>query len=167
MPGFVDTMGSRGQVFQPTSPTGTLGNLIQISRQTSKRLGQWTRSLAQTNPNRTQVSRFPKIGQRPVPTHISEWLSSQLDASGRPPDFVVERLPHRQQGHLDPPTGLVGPYRRVDRHEAKLAVERHQLRDAKEHRSPHLEFARKLDQASTLYARERLAARQLKRNPLA
>jgi hypothetical protein len=86
-------MSSRGQVFQPASPTGTLGDLIQISRQrTSKRLGQWTRSLAQTQPNRTQVSRFPKIGQRPIPTHISEWLSSQIDASGEPPALSENRV---------------------------------------------------------------------------
>lgn len=57
-------MGSRGQVFQPTSPTWTLGDLIQISRQNLQTLGKWTRSLAQTLPNRTQVSRFPKIGKR-------------------------------------------------------------------------------------------------------
>jgi hypothetical protein len=33
MPGFVDAMDSRGQVFQPTSPTAAFGDLIQISRQ--------------------------------------------------------------------------------------------------------------------------------------
>jgi hypothetical protein len=76
-------------VFQSALADRALVASSRSPGRTSKRLGQWTRSLAQTQPNRTQVSRFPKIGQRPIPTYISEWLPLQLNASGGPPGFVV------------------------------------------------------------------------------
>lgn len=60
-----DAMASHGYVFQHALPDRDFRWPAPDLPSASKCLGQQTRSLAQTQPHWTQISRFPKIDQRP------------------------------------------------------------------------------------------------------